>query len=203
MAYALKIPESDVPVPDEEYVSPEEYLRRERLAEYKSEYVDGKIIAMAGASYTHNRLVSRLNLRVGAIAEQNGCTSLASDMRVQIPNTPRYRYPDLTIVCDEPILEGEDVDVLLNPLLIIEVLSRSTQDADREDKFREYRQIPSLLEYVLVSQTAPSIEQYQRQEDSNLWLFVPNEGWNASITFTSLGVTIPLRDLYAGILNEP
>jgi Uma2 family endonuclease len=150
-------------------VSPGEYLRRERQAEGRSEYHAGQVFAMAGASRRHNRIVTNLSAALSVQLQSRPCNNYASDMRVRIGNAERYVYPDIVATCGREEFEDDWQDVLLNPLLIIEVLSPSTEAYDRGDKFRHYQTIASLREYVLVSQDRRCFEVYRKQPDGR-WL---------------------------------
>ncbi|HYN90066.1 MAG TPA: Uma2 family endonuclease, partial [Ardenticatenaceae bacterium] len=147
----------------------EEYLVRERGAEAKSEYLDGEIVAMVGASRAHNLLTINV---AGLLWQQLGdrpCEVYSNDMRVKIPVARVYTYPDVVVSCDDPLFEDDELDTLLNPIVIVEVLSASTESYDRGKKFSFYRSIPSLIEYVLVAQDEHRVEHYLRQAGGH-WL---------------------------------
>lgn len=176
-------------------ITPEQYLEVERRAETKHEYVAGQVVAMSGASRRHNLIVANL---VGEILPQlkgRPCEVYPSDMRLHIPATGLYTYPDVTVVCGTPELEDEHFDMLLNPTVLIEVLSPSTEQWDRGRKAEHYRGIPSLQEYVLVSQDAPRIEQYRRQGERE-WMLIDAIGTEERIELTSIGCGLALRDVY-------
>jgi len=137
------------------FVTPEQYLEIERKADYKSEYHSGQVFAMAGASREHNLLVGSIVRRLGNLLDGRPCETYPSDMRVLVSATGLYTYPDVSVACGEPEFLDGSLDVLLNPLLIVEVLSPSTESYDRGAKFALYQRLPSLQEYVLVSQNAP------------------------------------------------
>jgi Uma2 family endonuclease len=170
-----------------------EYLERERTAETKSEFFDGEIFAMAGANETHNLIASNVlfSLRLGLRGRR--CRVYSSDMRVRTPSG-LYTYPDVTVVCGKPELEGGPQDVLLNPLILFEVLSPSTETYDRGRKFQNYQTIPSLKEYVLVSQDRRLVEHYVRQEGTNSWVL--NSYTDGEFRLPALGVTLAFEDLY-------
>ena len=139
------------------YLTPEEYLVLERKAipdaeTVRSEYLDGEIIAMFGASFTHNLITGNIFAELHTCLRGSGCVVFANEMRVSIPTAESYFYPDVGVVCEEPRFEDDVFDTLLNPIVIVEVLSPSTEAYDRGDKFAHYRQLQSLQEYVLVSQ---------------------------------------------------
>jgi Uma2 family endonuclease len=172
----------------------EEYLAFDRSAPIKHQLWDGEVFAMSGASLAHNRVVRNLVRHLGNALEGMGCEVLPSDMRVRIGAGLRYVYPDVTLVCGPPQLEGE-ADVLCNPNLVVEVLSPSTEAFDRGDKFVGYRSLPSVLEVVLVSQAERRVECYTRQLDDS-WILREHTG-DASL---SLGpVMLTLDQIYEGV----
>ena len=174
-------------------VSPEEYLRIERDAETKSEYDDGVIYAMAGASWTHNMIVGNLNWIFRNRLPMR-CRTSPSDLKVRLLNPTRFYYPDVTIVCDEPRFVDDRGDVLLNPLIVFEVLSPTTANLDRWPKFRAYQTIESLQEYVLVSQDAYLVEHFRR--DGNQWIYTPAKGRDAHLILPAVDCDIPLEEIY-------
>jgi Uma2 family endonuclease len=177
------------------YLTPEEYLAIERAAEYKSEYYAGEMFALAGASRRHNRIIVKLIIGLGNRLGASGCELFTSDMRVKVDPLGKYTYPDVVVVCGESRFEDSDQDTLLNPTIIVEVLSESTEGYDRGRKFEHYRRIESLREYLLVAQDSPRIEQYIRQEDG-LWLFRETSGLEESLVLPSIGCTTPLAEIY-------
>jgi Uma2 family endonuclease len=176
----------------------EQYLSIERKAAFKSEFYDGEMFAMAGASLEHNRVKENLVIEVGARLKGSGCHSYSSDMRVKVSRTGLYTYPDIVIVCGKPEVEDAELDTLLNPQVIIEVLSESTENYVRTKKFRHYKQIESLREYVLVEQDEPVFEQYVRQADGS-WTRTDIEGLDRDFAFATVTVSVPLADVYAGV----
>lgn len=177
------------------YLSPEEYLACERQAETRSEYLDGEMFAMTGGSYRHNVILGNL---VGELRQQlkkRPCTICPNDQRVRIPETGLYTYPDIVVVCGEPRFEDESFDTLLNPVLIVEVLSPTTEAYDRGKKFESYRTIEALAEYVLVSQNEPRVEQFLRQ-DGQHWLFTATAGLDRSLSLSSLQCELALAEIY-------
>jgi Uma2 family endonuclease len=181
------------------YLSPQDYLALERSAEYKSEYVDGEMVAMTGASRKH--VLIALNLAAGLKRQLQGrpCEIYAIDMRVRIPATGLYTYPDMAVICEESKFEDEYEDTLLNPILIVEVLSPSTESYDRGRKFEQYRTLESLQEYVLVSQDQPRVEQFIRQ-DGNVWLFKDIAGLEQVVSLASVSCEIALSEIYDRII---
>ena len=177
------------------FLSPEEYLALERKAEIRSEYLDGEMFAMSGGSYRHNVILGNL---IGEIRQQlkgRSCTVCPNDQRVRIPETGLYTYPDIVVICGEPRFEDEEPDTLLNPMLIVEVLSPTTEAYDRGKKFEHYRRIASLAEYVLVAQDQPRVEQFLRQ-DSEEWLFRTGTGLEASVSLPSIQCVLALAEIY-------
>ena len=175
-----------------------QYLAIERRAEFKSEFFAGEMFAMAGASYKHNEIKDALIAALRAIFKDGRCRTLSSDQRVLVDRTGLYTYPDIVIVCGPAAFDENDADTLINPTAIIEVLSPSTEKYDRGAKFRNYQQIASLDEYVLVGQDEAVIERFIRQPDGS-WGLVSFVGLNATLVFTSVPAGIPLADIYAGV----
>ena len=143
--------------------TPAEYLVRERAAEYKSEYVNGFIVAMTGASRAHNVITANVGGEVRVQLKGRPCEVYIAGMRVKVSLTGAYRYPDIVVACGDIAFEDAELDTLLNPVLIVEVLSPTTEAADRGEKFAHYRRLASLQEYLLVAQDVPRIEQFVRQ----------------------------------------
>lgn len=179
------------------YLSPEEYLRIERRAEFKSEYVDGVAYAMAGGSERHNlitgNLVTELNIQLRA----TDCKVYPSDMKVRLPNSRKFFYPDVSVVCGETQFADEERDVILNPVLIAKVLSDSTEAFDRGKKFSSYQQIESLREYLLVSQSEFVVEHFLRQEAG--WFYTKASGLDAALGLPALDCRIALSDIYSKV----
>lgn len=181
-------------------VSPSEYLLRERAAEYKSEYVDGEIRAMTGASRKHGRVAINIGASLYAQLRGGQCEAFMSDMRVKVPQRKSYFYPDVVVVCGKSEVEDENEDTILNPTLIVEVLSPSTAAYDHTEKWESYRKLPSLRDYLLVAQDEPRVERYTRQGDQDLWLFSETRGMDAVLQLESTGCTLALRDVYERVL---
>src|SRR5919206_4091804 len=146
------------------YLSPEEYLAIERKAEYKSEYFDGVVYAMAGGSERHNLIAANIIIALGVQLRDRPCRVYPSDLKVRVPNSRKFFYPDVSVVCGETQFADEERDVVLNPIVVVEVLSESTAAFDRGKKFQSYQQIESLQEYLLVSQDEFVVEHFLRQE---------------------------------------
>jgi Uma2 family endonuclease len=185
------------------HYSAEEYLELERRAETKSEYFDGEIFAMSGASETHNTISLNIASEFRAAFKGTPCRAYVSDLRVNIADTGLYTYPDVVAVCGGPQFTDAHVDTLLNPTVVVEVLSPSTEAYDRGAKFRNYRSVPTLREYVLVAQDAPRVEVYARQPDGRWLLTQDVEGLESSVQFAALGITLPLADIYDRVTFLP
>src|SRR6266852_1063336 len=180
-------------------LTPEEYLRTERAAEYKSEYDDGVILAMSGASPRHNLIVAGLIRALGnRLADR--CLVFPNDMKVRIVNPVRFFYPDVSVVCDRPQFAYDERDVLLNPLIAVEVLSDATAKYDRGRKFLSYQQIESLQEYLLVSQDEPLVEHFRREEEH--WVYTKREGLHASVALPAARCELPLQEIYYQVKFE-
>ena len=177
------------------HLTPEEYLAIERRAEIRSEYLDGEMFAMTGGSRNHNLIVLNIGRELSLQLKKRQCEVYASDQRVRIPATGLYTYPDIVVVCGEPQFEDEELETLLNPTLLIEVLSPTTEACDRGRKFEHYQTIPSLSEYLLVPQAAFRVEQYLRQ-DGNRWLFTAVTGLEERISLPSIQCELVLAEVY-------
>ena len=180
------------------YLTAEEYLEAERKATCKHELMNGKIITMTGASLKHNRIVSNLIGSINPFLKGKSCEVFPSDLRINIPTTNSFTYPDLTIVCGKPELLDDEFDNLLNPVVIIEVLSPSTESYDRGNKFFTYQRIPSLKEYILVDSTACNIQTIVKKDDG-LWQFDTISDNTSSIIIQSISQTILVSDVYDGV----
>jgi Uma2 family endonuclease len=178
----------------------EDYLTLERNAPYKSEFHDGEIYAMTGASRQHNLIAFNIAGELRDQLKNRPCEAYISDMRVKAATARSYHYPDITVVCGTPQFEDAHVDTLLNPTVLIEVLSPSTEAYDRGGKFAHYRKIASLCEYLLVTQDQPSIERYLRQGD--VWLLTEAVELDATVSLESIGCTLNLREVYDKVLDD-
>ncbi len=179
-----------------------EYLAFERSAEIKSEYFEGEIFAMAGASREHNLVVGNLVGELRNHLRKGPCEVYPSDMRVKVEATGLYTYPDVVVACDSPQFEDEHVDTLLNPTLLVEVLSDSTEKYDRGKKSSHYRRLASLQEYLLVSQDEPHIEHYARQDDHH-WILTEGTGLESTIALPVLDFRLALAEVYARVTFSP
>jgi Uma2 family endonuclease len=175
-----------------------EYLAKERAADVKSEFFAGEMFAMAGATRRHSLICSNLIAALGPLVRPHGCEVHGSDMRVKVSKTGLYTYPDVTIACRDIQFEDEHQDTLLNPRVIFEVLSKSTERRDRGWKFMQYRRLPSLVDYVIVSQTQPLIERFSRPAGGRFEL-EECEGVEGQLKLTAVDVSIALRDIYLDV----
>ena len=176
-------------------LTPEEYLAVEREAETRSEYVDGVVCAMTGASLNHILIVTNLTIELGLQLRGRPCFVLSNEMRVRLPDSQRFFYPDVTAVCGELQFHDDRKDIILNPALVIEVLSPSTEAFDRGEKFHSYQRINSLREYILVAQDRPYIEQFVRQDEGK-WVYAVFGGREASLALPSVECTLNLGAVY-------
>jgi len=179
----------------EHFLTPEQYLAIERKATYKSEYVDGAMVAMAGGSERHNLIVANLIISIGAQLKGRPCRVYPSDLKVRVPNSTKYFYPDVSAICGETQFADEHQDVILNPTLIVEVLSESTALFDKGKKFLSYQQIDSLQEYLLVWQSEMLVEKFAKQSHDN-WLYTKIAGENGLVVLSSINCETALPDIY-------
>ena len=176
-------------------ITPQEYLALEREAETKSEYYAGEVFALAGASPRHNLIAGNVLAAIQYQLKGRDCRVYPSDLRVKVPDIPYYTYPDVSVVCGEVKLEDEHQDNLLNPIVVVEVLSTSTERRDRGSKFESYRRIESLREYVLVAQDIQRIEKYSKQPDGT-WIFSETSHVDGVVKLASIGCELALADIY-------
>jgi Uma2 family endonuclease len=178
------------------HFTPEEYLAFERRSEFKSEYLGGEIATMTGASRRHNLIAGNLFADLHSQLKMNrGCEVFTNDMRVRVPAADLYTYPDVVAACGEPRFEDKELDTLLNPVFIAEVLSNSTESYDRGNKFASYRTIPSFTEYLILAQDRVHVEHSVRQSDG-AWLLTETDDLGASLVLSSVGCTLMLADIY-------
>lgn len=174
----------------------EEYLAIERATEFKSEYIDGYIVAMVGASEPHNLIVTNSVRELSSQLKGRDCTVYSNDMRIDLRERKLFAYPDVVVVCGEPDLVADDFqDNLRNPVVIIEVLSQSTERYDRGLKFFKYRRIDTLEEYVLIAQDRTLVEHYVRQASGD-WLMSEAFGLDATIHLSAIGCDLRLSEIY-------
>jgi Uma2 family endonuclease len=176
----------------------QEYLAQERLANFRSEFFRGETFAMAGASWEHTLIKDNMARQAGNQLNNGPCRVLTSDLRVKVDATGLYTYPDILIVCEEPQFEDDVFDTLLNPRVVMEVLSDSTEKYDRGDKFSHYRRLPSVQEYVLIAQDRPLVERYVRQADDT-WVPTAYTDLTQTFSFGSIPVQVALADIYLGV----
>lgn len=176
----------------------EEYLALERSSDIKHEYYRGEIFAMSGASLPHNRIQMNFIGETHNFLKGKSCDVFGSDLRVSIPENGLYTYPDAVIVCGGPQLADKEMDALLNPVAIVEVLSKSTQSYDRGDKFALYRAIPSLKEYILIGSENIGVEHYTKQENST-WVLKELKQLSDTLHITAIDFPLPLAELYLGV----
>ena len=182
-------------------VTEDQYLAAERQSPTKHELVNGVVVAMAGASPRHNAIA--VNVTVALAGRLRGrCHVLNSDQRVHVEATGLYAYPDVVVVCGAPRFHPRDEDTLTNPTLLVEVLSPLTEAYDRGAKFAHYRSIPSLMEYVLVSQDEPRVEHYRRL-DTGQWLLTEYHGEGALLSVHTPGIEVPLAEIFGGLEAFP
>lgn len=178
------------------YVTPEEYLEREERADSKSEYFNGEVFAMSGASPRHVLITNNISRELGNQLEGRRCAVMSSDLRVKVSETGLYTYPDVVVLCGKPLLDEKNHHTLLNPQVIVEVLSESTKNYDRAEKFEHYRTIDSFVEYVLVAQDKFHVEHFARQGDGS-WVLRETNRLEDSIKLNSIGCELALARLYA------
>jgi Uma2 family endonuclease len=184
---------------EKQYYTQAEYLAIERAASFKSEYYNGEIFMMAGASLPHNRICQNVSGEVYTFLKKKNCKSFSNDLRLHIPKNSLYTYPDIVIVCGKIETLDDEKDTILNPSVIIEVLSKSTADYDRGGKFVLYRQIPTLKEYILIDSRTVTAEVWRKNE-SGFW-FLQKETTNLTdqIIIDTIDFTLRLEDIYEGV----
>lgn len=183
------------------FITPEDYIKRERNAETKSEYIHGKIYAVSGASRWHNRITVNVVALLYSQLRNGPWEGFAHDMRVRAGSKNVYAYPDVVVACSEARFEDRQLDTLLDPTLLVEVLSDSTEKYDRGRKFAYYQQIESLREYVLISQDTTRIECFTRLEDRR-WMLTIAGTLESVMPLESIGCALPLAEVYARIQFE-
>ena len=180
---------------EQRYYTPEEYLALEEAAEYKSEYHDGVIIPMTGGTTNHNRIALNMSMALRIALKGQEYDVFISDVRLWIPRIRSYVYPDVMVIAGKPEYYDRRKDTITNPQVIVEVLSKSTRNYDRVDKFSYYRTIPSFQEYILIDQQKIAIEQYSKQANKR-WSFSEYNEEDTELFFNSLQVQVPLVDIY-------
>lgn len=177
------------------HVTPDEYLAAERLSEYRSEYLDGGVYPMTGGSVSHILIAGNVTTEFIVQLRARPCRVLAIDLKVRMPDSRKFFYPDVTVVCGDLEFHDNRRDIILNPTLIVEVLSPSTEAFDRGAKFESYQAIESLKEYVLVAQDKPRVEQFVRRGDGK-WSYAAVEGLESSLALPSIECTLNLSAVY-------
>jgi Uma2 family endonuclease len=177
------------------YVTPDEYLAAERLSDYRSEYLDGGVYPMTGVSLNHIKVVSNVTAELVFQLKGRPCSVLSNEMKIRLPDSSKFFYPDVTVYCGEPQFHDDRTDTILNPVLVIEVLSPSTEAFDRGAKFHAYQTIESLKEYVLIAQDNSVVEQFVRNGDGK-WTYTVAEGLECSLTLPSIECTLSLSAVY-------
>jgi Uma2 family endonuclease len=180
------------------HYTPDEYLAQEEIAEFRSEYRNGEIVPMTGGSINHNQIAGNVYAFFRMALRQTNFKPYIGDLKLWIPQYGQYTYPDVFAIQGQPIFQDKRTDTILNPCLIVEVLSKSTQNYDRTDKFRYYRSIPEFREYVLINQYEIGIEQYTKT-DGNSWLFQAYESDVSKIVFASINVEMTVEDIYENV----
>lgn len=177
----------------------EEYIELEKPTNEKFEFFDGNVWSMSGASLPHNRIVQNLNVEVELQLREKGCESFPSDMRIKVPAYSPYRYPDLTALCGLPVIENlHGLDLLVNPSLIIEVLSDSTEAFDRGDKFTYYKSIESFTEYLLIAQHRPHVSQFVKHGDG-FWMNLEFNDLSETVELKSVPCKLFMSAIYRGV----
>ena len=174
----------------------EQYLEFERNSEIRHEYFDGEIYAMTGGSLNHNQIGANIVRELGNQLKNSPCGPFASDMRVKVDELEKYMYPDIVVVCGDIEMEkAMGVETLLNPVVIVEILSKSTEAYDRGKKFAHYRLLPTFNEYLLVSQDYCQVEKYIRCDDGG-WKYFSYENMGQALKFESIECELPLSEIY-------
>lgn len=195
------LPYGTMQVTEQRYYTPQEYLELEDLAEYKSEYIDGQIIPMAGGSTNHNRIAGNFYAALNFALRQQDYEVFIGDVRLWIPNKRIYTYPDVMVVQGEPEYFNNRTDTITNPQVIVEVLSQSTKGYDRERKFESYRTLATLQEYLLIDQTRIHVEQFSKTGKKR-WALCEYDEEDEAIALSSVSFEISLLDLYNKVKFE-
>ncbi len=183
----------------QKWVSLEEYFEMEEAAEERSEYFSGRVFAMAGASPDHSFITINVGSELRSLLKGSPCRVFGTDLRINVSETGLYTYADAGVVCGEPLLDPNQKRAILNPKVIIEVLSPSTESYDRAAKFDHYSTIDSFTDYLLVSQNKPRVEHYRRERSEDEWILRVAHGPDSSVKIESIGIEVRLSEVYAGI----
>jgi Uma2 family endonuclease len=189
-------------LPEKQYVTPEQYLESERLALEKHEFYLGEIFAMSGASFNHNQIFKNTYGTLYSKLKGKPCQPYGSDLRIHIPGNSLYTYPDISVICGTPEMTDTVKDTITNPSIIIEILSKSTYDYDKGQKFTLYRDIDSLKEYILIDSMSVRVEHYHRNEDSS-WTLKDYRIIDDTLNIETIAADLQLSDVYADVIwNE-
>ena len=181
----------------------EEYLELDRTSEERLEFWDGEVFCMSGGSRSHDRIIINCITKLSARLDASKCQVFSADMRIKVPSAPPYRYGDVSVLCGEAAFEEvSGVDTLVNPQLIVEVLSPSTEAYDRGDKFTHYTSIETLREYLLVAQHRPHVTHLVRQDDGT-WNHSQVNDLESSVHLHSLGCELPMGEIYRDVTFDP
>ncbi|MEH2080665.1 MAG: Uma2 family endonuclease [Nostoc sp.] len=189
-------------ITQQRYYTSEEYLELEEVADYKSEYIDGQIIPMAGGTINHNRIAGNFYAVLNFAFRQEEYEVFNSDMRLWIHQKRIYTYPDVTVIASEPEFFNNRTDIITNPQVIVEVLSKSTKNYDREDKFQAYRTISTFQEYLLIDQTRIHVDQFSKTGKKQ-WMLREYDEEDEAIALVTVPFEIYLQDLYNKVKFEP
>jgi Uma2 family endonuclease len=192
---------SKQPPTEKRHYTPEEYLALEESAIDKSEYHDGEIVPMPGGTTNHNKLALNFCRKFPLTIKEQNYETFINDVRLWIPHTRRYVYPDIMVIKGEPIYHENNKTIVTNPLIIVEVLSNSTKDYDRGGKFLAYRSIPEFQEYLLIDQYSYHIEQFAKNSNGK-WVLTEYDSEESVLTLESVEFQIPLSEIYARINFE-
>jgi len=190
-----------LPTTEQHYFTEEQYLALEETAEDKSEYIDGKIIPITGGSTNHNQIAGNLYIALTLALKKQNYRIFIGDVRLWIPKVRLYTYPDVMVILGKPEYHNNRTDMITNPQVIVEVLSKSTKNYDRGDKFTFYKSIPTLREYILIDQTKINVEQYSKTENKR-WLYSEYDEEDTALVLNSFEVEVPLSDVYEQVNFE-
>ncbi len=179
----------------------EEYLAQEETAKYKSEYIDGEIVPITGGTTNHNRIIIDFCTYLNFALRKQDAEIFAGDVRLWIPSNRQFTYPDIMVIKSKPTYEGKGTSTITNPTLIVEVLSQSTKNYDRGDKFLAYRSLTYLQEYILIDQYSLYVEQFAKTSEGK-WLLTEYKGKDAVLELTVIDFQIPLKELYERVNFE-
>jgi Uma2 family endonuclease len=189
-------------VPKYNHVTPERYLEMERASEEKHEYYKGEVFAMSGASLRHNIIAKNFNGILIPFLKGQSCDIFGSDLRIHIPENSLFTYPDFSIICGEPKTTDKEKDTVINPSVLVEILSKSTKDYDRGTKFSLYRSIKTLKEYILIDFLSISVELFAKQQD-NSWKLTEYKQLSDNFYIAAIDLTLFLKDIYDNVnFNE-